>query len=184
MKNVGRRSDRLPQPTAGEVAHDFGQRTLNLLSAGVICQAPPCRAQSSDDPALVGQRHGTRSARPVAGRASGARGYHREKGAGAGVAGSRPAAGDDACAWNPRMTCQQMWACTHTSLGERGLIKMSAFAHLADSSRTSRKVRDVPILLQKSFCTRDQNFFWLYRRLPCKYVGDLIVRRKTRWRPR
>src|SRR5262245_23122053 len=44
--------------------------------------------------------------------------------------------------------------------------------------------RYVPILLQKSFCTRDQNFFWLYRRLPCKYVGDLIVRRKTRWRPR
>src|SRR5262245_48908862 len=26
-------------------------------------------------------------------------------------------------------------------------------------------------MLQKSFCTRDQNFFWLYRRLPCKYVG-------------
>jgi hypothetical protein len=43
--------------------------------------------------------------------------------------------------------------------------------------------REVLILLQKSFCTRDQNFFWLYRRLPCKYVGDLIVRRKTRWRP-
>src|SRR5262245_9779449 len=38
-------------------------------------------------------------------------------------------------------------------------------------------------MLQKSFCTRDQNFFWLHRRLPCKYVGDLIVRRKTRWRP-
>src|SRR5262245_45031184 len=31
------------------------------------------------------------------------------------------------------------------------------------------------ILLQKSFCTRDQNFFWLYRRLPCKYVWYLIV---------
>jgi hypothetical protein len=33
----------------------------------------------------------------------------------------------------------------------------------------------VPILLQKSFCTRDQNFFWLYTRLSCKYVGDLIA---------
>ena len=31
------------------------------------------------------------------------------------------------------------------------------------------------ILLQKSFCTRDQNFFWLYTRLSCKYVGDLIA---------
>src|SRR5262249_3849156 len=47
-----------------------------------------------------------------------------------------------------------------------------------------RDGRFVPILLQKSFCTRGQNFFWLSRRLPCKYVGDLIVRRKTRWRPR
>jgi hypothetical protein len=26
---------------------------LNLLSAGVISQAPPCRTQSTDDPALV-----------------------------------------------------------------------------------------------------------------------------------
>jgi hypothetical protein len=33
----------------------------------------------------------------------------------------------------------------------------------------------VQILLQKSFCTRDQNFFWLYTRLSCKYVGDLIA---------
>jgi hypothetical protein len=29
------------------------------------------------------------------------------------------------------------------------------------------------ILLQKSFCTRDQNFSWLYTRLSCKDVGDL-----------
>src|ERR1700730_15192548 len=36
----------------------------------------------------------------------------------------------------------------------------------------------VPILLQKSFCTRDQNFFWLYTRLWCKYVGDLIAEDK------
>jgi hypothetical protein len=35
--------------------------------------------------------------------------------------------------------------------------------------------RYVPILLQKSFCIRDQNFFWLYTRLSCKYVGDLIA---------
>ena len=27
-----------------------------------------------------------------------------------------------------------------------------------------------PILLQKSFWTRDQNFFWLYTRLSCKYA--------------
>src|ERR1700730_12042140 len=33
----------------------------------------------------------------------------------------------------------------------------------------------VPILLQKSFCTRDQNFFWLYTRLSCKDVGDFIA---------
>jgi hypothetical protein len=32
----------------------------------------------------------------------------------------------------------------------------------------------VPILLQKSFCTRDQNFFWLYTRLSCKYVGTSL----------
>ena len=31
------------------------------------------------------------------------------------------------------------------------------------------------ILLQKSFFTGDQNFFWLYARLSCKDVGDLIV---------
>src|SRR5262245_57809002 len=54
----------------------------------------------------------------------------------------------------------------------------------ADFDLRSCYVAEVPILLQKSFCTRDQNFFWLYRRLPCKYVGDLIIRRKTRWRPR
>jgi hypothetical protein len=30
------------------------------------------------------------------------------------------------------------------------------------------------MLLKKSFCTRDQNFFWLYTRLSCKDVGDLI----------
>jgi hypothetical protein len=35
--------------------------------------------------------------------------------------------------------------------------------------------RALPILLQKSFCTGDQNFFWLYTRLSCKYVGDLIA---------
>src|SRR6516164_7723950 len=31
------------------------------------------------------------------------------------------------------------------------------------------------ILLQKSFCTRHQNLFWLYRRFSCKDVGDLIA---------
>ena len=31
------------------------------------------------------------------------------------------------------------------------------------------------MLLKKSFCTRDQNFFWLYTRLSCKDVGDLIA---------
>jgi hypothetical protein len=31
------------------------------------------------------------------------------------------------------------------------------------------------ILLQKSFCTRDQNFFWLYKRFSCKDVRDLIA---------
>jgi hypothetical protein len=27
----------------------------------------------------------------------------------------------------------------------------------------------------KPFCTRDQNFFWLYTRFSCKDVGDLIA---------
>jgi len=40
------------------------------------------------------------------------------------------------------------------------------------------------MLLKKSFCTCDQNFFWLYTRLSCKNLGDLTVWRKTRWRPR
>jgi hypothetical protein len=31
------------------------------------------------------------------------------------------------------------------------------------------------MLLKKSFCTRNQNFFWLYTRLSCKDVGDLIA---------
>jgi hypothetical protein len=37
----------------------------------------------------------------------------------------------------------------------------------------SALVRLWQILLQKSFCTRDQNFFWLYTRLSCKDVGTL-----------
>jgi hypothetical protein len=51
-----------------------------------------------------------------------------------------------------------------------------------DGSSTGTRVpwmwvlfRFVPILLQKSFCTRDQNFFWLYTRISCKDVGDLIA---------
>jgi hypothetical protein len=32
-----------------------------------------------------------------------------------------------------------------------------------------------PMLLKKSFCTRDKNSFWLYTRLSCKDVGDLIA---------
>src|SRR6516164_6538468 len=36
-------------------------------------------------------------------------------------------------------------------------------------------VRIWQILLQKSFCTRHQNLFWLYRRFTCKDVGDLIA---------
>jgi len=31
------------------------------------------------------------------------------------------------------------------------------------------------ILLQKSFCTRHQNLFWLYTRFSCKDMGDLIA---------
>src|SRR3984893_1334164 len=30
-------------------------------------------------------------------------------------------------------------------------------------------------IVAKVFCTRDQNFFWLYTRLSCKDVGDLIA---------
>jgi hypothetical protein len=30
------------------------------------------------------------------------------------------------------------------------------------------------MLLKKSFCTRDQNFFWLYTRLSCNDVGDQL----------
>jgi hypothetical protein len=32
-------------------------------------------------------------------------------------------------------------------------------------------------IVQKSFCTGDQNFFWLYTRFSCKDVGNLIARR-------
>jgi hypothetical protein len=38
-----------------------------------------------------------------------------------------------------------------------------------------RDVSSWQILLQKSFCTRDQNFFWLYTRISCKDLGDLIA---------
>ena len=31
------------------------------------------------------------------------------------------------------------------------------------------------MLLKKSFCIGDRNFFWLYARFSCKNVGDLIV---------
>src|SRR5262245_25794676 len=31
------------------------------------------------------------------------------------------------------------------------------------------------MLLKKSFCTRDQNFFWLYTRFSCKNLGDLTA---------
>jgi hypothetical protein len=37
------------------------------------------------------------------------------------------------------------------------------------------QVRDVPILLQKSFCTGDQKFSGLLTRLSCKDVRDLIA---------
>ena len=37
------------------------------------------------------------------------------------------------------------------------------------------QVRSWQTLLQKSFCTRHQNFFWLYTRFSCKDVGDLIA---------
>jgi len=40
------------------------------------------------------------------------------------------------------------------------------------------------MLLTKSFCTRDQNFFWLYTRFSCKNVRDLTASTKTHWRPR
>jgi hypothetical protein len=36
-------------------------------------------------------------------------------------------------------------------------------------------VKDVPILLQKSFCTGDQKFSGLETRFLCKDVGDLIT---------
>jgi hypothetical protein len=39
----------------------------------------------------------------------------------------------------------------------------------------SANVGSWQILLQKSFCTRDQNFFWLYTRFSRKDVGDLIA---------
>src|ERR1700730_5829350 len=48
------------------------------------------------------------------------------------------------------------------------------------SSRLGTKIggrcyrRFVPILLQKSFCTRDQNFFWLYTRFSYKDVGTSL----------
>ena len=36
----------------------------------------------------------------------------------------------------------------------------------------SRRTPLLQILLQKSFCASDQNFFWLHTRLSCKDAGD------------
>jgi hypothetical protein len=52
---------------------------------------------------------------------------------------------------------------------------LSASPQLAESIRVAKRFRVVPIVLQKSFCTGDQNFFWLYTRFSCKDVGDLIA---------
>src|SRR5262245_11877402 len=79
--------------------------------------------------------------------------------------------------WRLHRGCADRASNKHRSLASQ-IVSAAAF------SLFKKDVRYWQILLQKSFCTRDQNFFWLYRRLPCKYVGDLIVRRKTRWRPR
>src|SRR6516162_11332509 len=57
---------------------------------------------------------------------------------------TRPVADDDARAWNPGVTSQRCRPSTQTSLGERSLIKCPLLARFADSSRTSREVREVP----------------------------------------
>jgi len=68
-----------------------------------------------------------------------------------------------------------------TGLLERGhrggrLGHLSATQCAAElTRRTSREVREVPILLQKSFCTGDQKFSGLWTRLLCKDVGDLMA---------
>jgi len=54
----------------------------------------------------------------------------------------RPDADDDARAWNPRPTCR---GCRPTYVARWARPdRMSALARFADSSRTSREVREVP----------------------------------------
>jgi hypothetical protein len=51
---------------------------------------------------------------------------------------------------------------------------MSALLPIADIPGDERDVRLVPILLQKSFSTTDQNFSGPLMRFSNKYVRDLI----------
>jgi hypothetical protein len=62
--------------------------------------------------------------------------------------------------------------------------RMSAFASSSGHISARAFSSFVPILLQKSFCTRDQNFFWLSREFRVKMWGTSSPEDKTRWRPR
>ena len=67
----------------------------------------------------------------------------------------------------------------HTRTGLAAVGKLSAKFDLRARARGLTYTHTPPEMcrfcLQKSFCTRDQNFFWLYTRLSCKGVGDLIA---------
>jgi hypothetical protein len=51
------------------------------------------------------------------------------------------------------------------------------FTPQAAEKQTCHEVGLVPIVLQKSFCTGDQNFCGLQAQLSCKDVRDLIASR-------
>src|SRR5258708_6129557 len=61
----------------------------------------------------------------------------------------------------------------------RPWIVMSALLRLTDSSRTSRHVRKVPILLQKSFLGEVRKFLGPLMRFGCDDVRDHVVLPKS-----
>jgi hypothetical protein len=56
----------------------------------------------------------------------------------------------------------------------RAAALLSASPQLAEAVRAAKRFRVVPILLQKSFSTADQNFSRLLVRFSDKYVRDLV----------
>jgi hypothetical protein len=59
------------------------------------------------------------------------------------------------------------------------LSPMSALKRIGDSTRTSRHVRNVPIVLQKSFCGMGLKFSEAWARRLNNDVGDHVATRQT-----